>query len=142
MLDTGRDFAIIDFEGEPGRPLAERRVKQSPLVDVAGMLRSFSYAASGTLVRRAGGGRGRCRDDRPPRAVGAGLDRVGVGVLPGGLPVDRGAAPMLPPDDEGWAVLLDAFLLQKALYELDYELNNRPAWVGIPLQGIVALLRE
>jgi trehalose synthase-fused probable maltokinase len=142
VLDTGRDFAIIDFEGEPGRPLAERRVKQSPLVDVAGMLRSFSYAASGTLVRRAGGGDvGAATIARLEPWVGAWTAWVSASFL-AGYRATVGAAPMLPPDDEGWAALLDAFLLQKALYELDYELNNRPAWVGIPLQGIVGLLRE
>jgi predicted trehalose synthase len=52
-----------------------------------------------------------------------------------------GGADILPPDDDGWAALLDAFLLQKAIYELEYELNNRPGWVGIPLQGIVGVLR-
>jgi trehalose synthase-fused probable maltokinase len=141
VLDTGRDFAIIDFEGEPGRPLAERRVKQSPLVDVAGMLRSFSYAAAGTLVRRAGGGDvGAARVARLEPWVEAWTAWVSASFL-AGYRATAGDAPMLPPDDAGWAALLDAFLLQKALYELDYELNNRPAWVGIPLQGIVGLLR-
>ncbi len=141
VLDTVRDFAIIDFEGEPGRPLAERRVKQSPLVDVAGMLRSFSYAASGTLVRRAGGGEvGAATITRLEPWVHAWTAWVSAAFL-AGYRSTVGAAPMLPPDDEGWATLLEAFLLQKALYELEYELNNRPAWVGIPLQGIVGLLR-
>lgn len=142
VLDTGQDFTIIDFEGEPGRPLAERRVKQSPLVDVAGMLRSFSYAASGTLVRRAGGGEvGAATVARLEPWVRAWAAWVSAAFL-AGYRDTAGTAPMLPPDDEGWATLLDAFLLQKALYELDYELNNRPRWVGIPLQGIVGLLRE
>lgn len=142
VLDTGQDFTIIDFEGEPGRPLAERRVKQSPLVDVAGMLRSFSYAASGTLVRRAGGGEvGAATVARLEPWVRAWAAWVSAAFL-AGYRATAGTAPMLPPDDEGWAILLDAFLLQKALYELDYELNNRPPWVGIPLQGIVGLLRE
>lgn len=142
VLDAGRDFAIIDFEGEPGRPIAERRMKQSPLVDVAGMLRSFSYAAAGTLVRRAGGGDvGAATVARLEPWVEAWTAWVSASFL-AGYRATVGAAPMLPPDDDGWAVLLDAFLLQKALYELDYELNNRPAWVGIPLQGIVGLLRE
>jgi trehalose synthase-fused probable maltokinase len=141
VLDTGRDFAIIDFEGEPGRPLAERRVKQSPLVDVAGMLRSFSYAAAGTLVRRAGGGDvGAATVARLEPWVVAWTAWVSASFLAGYRATAR-EAPMLPADDAGWAALLDAFLLQKALYELDYELNNRPAWVGIPLRGIVGLLR-
>jgi len=142
VLDAGRDFAIIDFEGEPGRPIAERRTKQSPLVDVAGMLRSFSYAAAGTLVRRAGGGDvGAATIARLEPWVEAWTAWVSASFL-AGYRETVGDAPMLPPDDDGWAVLLEAFLLQKALYELDYELNNRPAWVGIPLQGILGLLRE
>ena len=140
MLYTGRDVAIVDFEGEPGRPLSQRRLKRSALTDVAGMLRSFQYAASGSLFRTKSSGSVRPED-------AAGLDVwarfwytwVSAAFLRGYRQATEGAR-FLPDDDTAWAVLLDAFLLQKAFYELNYELNNRPEWVSIPLQGIVSLL--
>jgi maltose alpha-D-glucosyltransferase/alpha-amylase len=141
VLSTGRDFVIIDFEGEPGRPLSERRIKRSPLVDVAGMLRSFSYAASGTLVQRAGGGTVRAEDVARLEPWARAWTAWASAAFLAGYRATAGDAAILPPDDERWAALLDAFLLQKAFYELEYELNNRPGWVGIPLQGIVGLLR-
>jgi maltose alpha-D-glucosyltransferase/alpha-amylase len=141
VLYTGRDFVIIDFEGEPGRPLSERRIKRSPLVDVAGMLRSFSYAASGTLIRRAGGGSVRAQDVGQLEPWARAWTAWVSAAFLAGYRATAGASEILPATDDGWAVLLDAFLLQKALYELDYEVNNRPAWVGIPVQGIVGLLR-
>ncbi len=139
VLYTGGDFVIIDFEGEPGRPLRERRLKASPLVDVAGMLRSFSYAASSALIQRGSG-----------RTQGSGAASLepwaqawtawASGAFLAGYRAVAAGAEILPADDFRWAALLDAFMLQKAVYELEYELNNRPAWVGIPLRGIVGLL--
>jgi maltose alpha-D-glucosyltransferase/alpha-amylase len=142
VLDTGRDFAIIDFEGEPGRPLPERRIKRSPLVDVAGMLRSFSYAASGTLIQRADAGAVRPEDVARLDPWAQAWTAWASAAFLGGYRTVVGAGPILPAADADWAALLDAFLLQKALYELEYEVNNRPAWVGIPLRGIAGLLRR
>ena len=140
VLYTGRDIAIIDFEGEPGRPLSQRRLKRSALTDVAGMLRSFHYAASGSLFRTKSSGSVRPED-------AAGLDVwarhwylwVSATFLRGYREATLDAD-FLPTSDEEWAVLLDALLLQKAFYELTYELNNRPDWVSIPLQGILSLV--
>jgi maltose alpha-D-glucosyltransferase/alpha-amylase len=140
VLHTGRDFVFIDFEGEPGRPLSERLLKRSPLTDVAGMIRSFHYAASGSLIRKKNSG-----SVRPEDAVALDVWArywyvwTSASFLRGYRHATLGAA-FLPSDVEDWAVLLDALLLQKAFYELSYELNTRPDWVTIPLQGIVTLL--
>jgi maltose alpha-D-glucosyltransferase / alpha-amylase len=130
VLWTGGDFVIIDFEGEPARPLAERRLKRWPLRDVAGMLRSFDYAANTAL-------RPRHRGD--PAAAREWLQRVSIAYL-AAYYATAGPATFLPADETGRAVLLDTFLLEKALYEVRYELNNRPDWVGIPLRGILGLM--
>ncbi len=140
ILHTGRDLVIIDFEGEPTRPLSERRLKRSALRDVAGMLRSFHYASYGSLLRPEMGA-----EIRPENV--AALDGwvrtwnrwVGATFLAGYREATDGA-PFLPADDGEWATLLDAFLLEKACYELTYELNNRPGWVAIPIRGILQLL--
>ena len=140
VLSTGRDFVIIDFEGEPARPLSQRRVKRSPLRDVAGMLRSLHYAAyAASLGLVAGVDPG----DFPPLEPWARFWHLWVSraYLTGYLAVADGS-PLLPAAHEERRVLLDAFLLDKALYELLYELNNRPTWVGIPLRGILQLLDE
>jgi maltose alpha-D-glucosyltransferase / alpha-amylase len=140
ILHTGRDFVFIDFEGEPGRPLSERLLKRSPLTDVAGMIRSFHYAASGSLIRTKSSGSVR-PEDAATLDVWARYWYIwtSASFLRGYRHATEGAS-FLPADDEEWAILLDALLLQKAFYELNYELNNRPDWVTIPLQGIVTLL--
>jgi maltose alpha-D-glucosyltransferase/alpha-amylase len=130
VLWTGGDFMIIDFEGEPARPLAERRLKRWPLRDVAGMLRSFDYAVHTALRPRRKG---------DPALGKAWLEKVTATYL-GAYYETAGAASFLPPDETGRKVLLEAFLLEKALYEVRYELNNRPTWVGIPLKGIRSLM--
>ena len=136
VLYTGRDFVIIDFEGEPGRAMSERRFKRSPLRDVAGMLRSFDYAASYALRS----GRVRADDIRQLRPAAdlwvqwvqaAFLDEYLTTIAPANL---------LPRVDRDLRLLLDFSLLDKAVYELGYELNNRPAWVHVPLEGILRLL--
>ncbi len=141
VLSTGRDVVIIDFEGEPARPLSERRRRRSALVDVAGMLRSFHYAAYGALRDPAVAG------SSGPAAALAALEPwvhfwyqwVAATYLRGYRQA-AGDAIFVPSTDEEFARLLDAFLLEKAIYELAYELNNRPDWVGIPLHGIRELL--
>jgi maltose alpha-D-glucosyltransferase/alpha-amylase len=138
VLWTGRDFVIIDFEGEPARPLGERRIKRSPLRDVAGMLRSFHYAAYTALARETSDP----VSDNPAFLEPWALfwyQRVGATFLqayldatpPGGI---------LPPEGQQMRVLLEVFMLEKALYELRYELNNRPEWARIPIQGILQQL--
>jgi maltose alpha-D-glucosyltransferase/alpha-amylase len=142
VLYTGKDFVIIDFEGEPARPLSERRLKRSALRDVAGMLRSFRYATRVALVEQAATGLIHSR----PEAI-AGLEVwgrlwtlwVSAVFLKAYLAV-AGETPLIPRNRGELQVLLDAFLLEKAMYELAYELNNRPDWVRIPIQGILELL--
>jgi maltose alpha-D-glucosyltransferase/alpha-amylase len=139
ILSTGRDFVIIDFEGEPGRPLSERRLKRLPLTDVAGMLRSFDYAASGRLLQANGAPSIRRQDVANLEAwVRHWYIWVSAAFLRGYR--DATANEFLPADQDQAAILLDALLLQKAFYELNYELNNRPDWVTIPLRGILSLL--
>jgi trehalose synthase-fused probable maltokinase len=126
-LWTGEDWVVLDFEGEPARSLPERRRKRSPLRDVAGMLRSFAYAASATSLLRA--------VDPPAewevRARTEFLDgyrsTIDPTLVPAGSAMDR---------------LLAVFELEKAVYELRYELNNRPDWVKIPVAGILRMLEE
>jgi maltose alpha-D-glucosyltransferase/alpha-amylase len=140
VLYTGKDFVLIDFEGEPARPLSERRLKRSPLRDVAGMLRSFHYAVCAAL--RDHEARGLLR---PEQATVLGpwasfwQQWVAATFLRGYLEV-AGEASFVPTAREELQVLLDAHLLEKAVYELGYELNNRPEWVGIPLQGILQVM--
>ena len=123
-----RGWVILDFEGEPARPLPERRRKRSPLRDVAGMLRSFAYAASAAEQHRGAP----AAADWEARARAAFLDGYFE-------TVDHS---LLPPGADATARLLSVFELEKAVYELRYELNNRPDWVGIPVAGIVRLLSD
>ncbi|HYP41631.1 MAG TPA: putative maltokinase, partial [Chloroflexia bacterium] len=132
VLYTGSDFAIIDFEGEPVRSLAERRRKHSPLKDVAGMLRSFHYAAYAALFSELEKGADTQRHE--PLASAWGL-WVSAAFLREYLAVARQGS-FLPANEEDLRVLLDAHILEKAVYELIYELNNRPNWVRIPLQAL------
>jgi maltose alpha-D-glucosyltransferase/alpha-amylase len=132
VLLTRNDFVLIDFEGEPGHSLEERRSKQSPLRDVAGMLRSFSYVEHSAL-------RGVAHDDvelakLAPLARGWAAE-VRAAFLDAYDAAARGASlyDALTPG----AGLLGLFELEKALYELRYEIGNRPAWAGVPMQGIL-----
>ena len=135
VLIAQNDVVIIDFEGEPTRPLEERVARTSPLRDVAGMLRSFDYAAAAALRRRLDLGDeeararelldGWLKDTREAflAAYGAGME--GAGLLP-----------------EDWRPMLDLFLIQKAAYEVDYELKMRPDWASIPIRGLLDLAGE
>jgi maltose alpha-D-glucosyltransferase / alpha-amylase len=140
ILFTGSDFVIIDFEGEPARPLAERRKKRSPLQDVAGMLRSFHYAAYAPLLQQDSGKK---LSEEELQALGDWARYwqrwVSAIFLKTYLDV-AGNSDFIPKDREELALLLDLYLLDKAVYELGYELNNRPTWVRIPLDGISQLL--
>lgn len=140
VLYTGSDFVIIDFEGEPARPLGERRMKHSPLKDVAGMLRSFHYAAYAALFNHTPGGTPDERRRWLEGWVGLWYDWVAASYLQEYLLVARDYT-FLPADRHTLGLLLDSYLLEKAIYELVYELNNRPDWIQIPLQGILQLVR-
>ena len=122
------DWVILDFEGEPARSLPERRRKRSPLRDVAGMLRSFAYAASAVELLRGGitppGWEERARTE----FLEAYLESVDPTIVPSGR--------------EAFDRLLSVFELEKAVYELRYELNSRPDWLSIPVAGILRLLEQ
>src|SRR5262249_47544308 len=126
VIWTGDDWVVIDFEGEPARPLHERRRKRSPLRDVAGMLRSFAYASNAAMLTRGIDPPETWEQDARERFLEACLATVDASLLPPGRDsIDR---------------LLTVFELEKAVYELRYELDNRPEWVVIPVSGILRLL--
>jgi maltose alpha-D-glucosyltransferase/alpha-amylase len=139
VLFTGKDFVIIDFEGEPERPVGERRIKTSPLRDVAGMIRSFHYASHAALL-----GRVPFVVVQSDKAHAAELWLqmwyiwTAASFLKSYL-AEASRAAFLPPDQDELQTLLNAHLLEKTLYELGYELNNRPDWVKIPIEGILHL---
>jgi maltose alpha-D-glucosyltransferase / alpha-amylase len=136
VLRVKTDFVILDFEGEPTRPLADRRSKQSPLKDVAAMLRSFSYATyaslTGYATRHAG-------DVANLERWAQLWERSAAGEFLRAYRQTAEGANFVPAATEDFRALLDIFLLNKVLYEVFYELNSRPAWVRIPLLGILSL---
>jgi maltose alpha-D-glucosyltransferase/alpha-amylase len=142
MLCAGNDYYIIDFEGEPMRSIGERRLKRSPLKDVAGMIRSYHYAveaaATGPISRLDLTIEQR-RELEPWGQFWR--DWVVSSFLSSYIPAVR-EANLIPHEDAEVNHMLQAFLLEKAIYEIDYELNNRPDWVGIPLKGILQILKS
>jgi maltose alpha-D-glucosyltransferase/alpha-amylase len=135
------DFVLLDFEGEPARPLSQRRRKQSPLKDVAGMLRSFSYAAFAGLKAFQDEIAARSRptsDEISTKWAQAWQNWASEAFIRGYRETISKNPDILPSPKETQA-LLDAFVLEKALYELQYELNNRPTWIHIPIAGILSL---
>jgi maltose alpha-D-glucosyltransferase / alpha-amylase len=137
LLFTGKDFVVIDFEGEPARSLAERRGKRSALVDVAGMLRSLDYAA--IVASKTGEFR---PEDRSRLGAWSQFWVYWVSLaFLNGYFTAAGQAGFLPASKEDLKLLLDLYVLQKAIYELTYELNNRPDWVNVPIRGIIEILQ-
>ncbi len=140
VLYTGQDFFIIDFEGEPARPLSERQRKSSALQDVAGMLRSLHYAPYAALRSRSAGPFGHPAEAVPQDGWARAWHRwASIAFLNGYLSA-AGQATFLPQSPSELQRLLDIYLLDKAIYEMVYELNNRPDWITIPLEGILQLL--
>ncbi len=138
VLFTGKDFMIMDFEGEPARSLGERRGKASALRDVAGMLRSLHYASFAALFNlRERGAPVKIENAEPWRALWYAWS--GAAFLRGYMSVTAECA-FMPRETEELVILLEAYTLEKAIYELGYELNNRPDWIGIPLQGILEIM--
>ena len=131
------DFYLIDFEGEPARPIAERRAKQSPMKDVAGMLRSFSYAAYAGLFAHSATRPGQFAELEPWARLWQ--TWASAAFLTGYL-ATAGHALIVPADQAQRNALLQLFMLDKAFYELNYELNNRPDWVRIPLAAILDVI--
>jgi maltose alpha-D-glucosyltransferase / alpha-amylase len=137
VLLTTDDFVIVDFEGEPARSLPERRARHSPLRDVAGMLRSFSYAAAVALDRATIE-----RPDDRARMLAPLADwrtQTMTAFYRAYVATIRGASSW-PDDDRTATQLVRLFGLEKVLYELRYELANRPDWVRIPLAGLLERL--
>ena len=132
VLETGGDFIIIDFEGEPARSLAERRMKRSPLRDVAGMLRSFHYAAHTALAQHP---------SVKPGSAERWVREISRTFLDAYFATAKGAS-FIPENPAARQMLLDVHLLEKAIYEVAYELNHRPDWVFIPLSGIAQILEN
>jgi len=139
VLFTGKDFVILDFEGEPAKAYSERRLKRAALRDVAGMIRSFHYAAYAGLLL----------DDKISETDAEKLipyaeqwyHYMSGFFMKGYLETVQGTQ-IVPKDKESLDILLQTFLLEKAVYELNYELNNRPAWVIIPIRGIKAIMGD
>jgi maltose alpha-D-glucosyltransferase/alpha-amylase len=138
VLHTGRDFVILDFEGEPARPMSERKLKRSALRDVAGMMRSFQYAAYSALWQPA------MRTEDVPfleRWADIWYRLMSSVFLQNYLQTTSGAV-FVPKNFDDFQILLEAYLLDKAVYEIGYELNNRPDWVIIPIRGIKHILKS
>jgi maltose alpha-D-glucosyltransferase/alpha-amylase len=136
VLLARNDFVIIDFEGEPARPLAERRIKHTPLRDVAGILRSFDYAARTTMLR--------CTQAQPEQreAIAAavrGWREAAAAAFLRGYRRATAEVPSVPADPGVMEDFLILFVLEKMLYELRYELDNRPDWAAIPLAALADL---
>jgi maltose alpha-D-glucosyltransferase/alpha-amylase len=137
VLVVADDFKLIDFEGEPGRPLSERRRKALPLRDVAGMLRSINYVAVAAL---RGATHDRAEDTSALEPLARDWERRCIEAFLSGYRQAITGCPSYPSDAEHAQQLLDLFVLEKAFYEISYELANRPAWVRIPLEGIRSIL--
>ena len=136
VLRTADDFVIIDFEGEPARPLTERREKASPLKDVAGMLRSLDYAVA--TLRQSGHDAG---------TDGASIEEWGARAREAFLngyrtTLDNDDSTRVPHNARDFLAALDLFLIEKALYEIRYELDNRPGWLEIPLGALEKLTAQ
>jgi len=138
LLYTGKDFVILDFEGEPARALSERKLKRSALRDVAGMMRSFQYAAYSALWQPA------MRSEDVPfleRWADLWYRQISSVFLHSYLKTTANAI-FVPQNSDDLQIMLEAYLLDKAVYEIGYELNNRPDWVVIPIRGIKHILKS
>nr|EDZ38449.1 MAG: Probable alpha amylase, catalytic region [Leptospirillum sp. Group II '5-way CG'] len=132
LVTAGDDAVFLDFEGEPALPIDERRKKSSPLIDVAGMLRSFHYLVASSRPEES--------DERWERWLSAWLPAQSRRFWESWRRrMDSGTVRLLG-EEEPTNALLTLFLIRKCLYEIEYEINNRPAWIGIPLEGLQALL--
>ncbi|MBI5573946.1 MAG: maltose alpha-D-glucosyltransferase [Elusimicrobia bacterium] len=137
VLFTGNDFIIIDFEGEPMRSLSERRLKRSPLMDIAGMIRSFHYAAYTSLNKNTTVKIENISEIEQWAVLW--YNYVAGAFLRSYFDTVK-EMPFIPQDKEELKIMLDAFILEKAVYELGYEINNRPEWITIPIKGMKRLL--
>ena len=132
-------FMVIDFEGEPARPLEERRRKASPLRDVAGMIRSFAYAAASATMEAGGVGTSAVIETRAARWERDVRQRFLDAYLAPPSAGDGAIPHLLPGSAEDTLHLLTLFEIEKMFYELSYEIDNRPNWAWIPMRGIARL---
>jgi maltose alpha-D-glucosyltransferase / alpha-amylase len=140
ILVAGDDAILIDFEGEPSKPLAERRSKGSPLRDVAGLLRSFDYAAA--TIAREPAPAGLPTADRRDELLGHFVTVASASFLEGYRRASAAAEHKWVPNVRSAKALIELFLIEKAAYEIGYEAGNRPAWIGIPLRGLTLLAKR
>jgi maltose alpha-D-glucosyltransferase/alpha-amylase len=140
ILVAGDDAILIDFEGEPSKPLAERRGKGSPLRDIAGLLRSFDYAAA--TIAREPAPAGLPTADRRDELLGHFVTMASASFLEGYRTAAAAAEHKWVPDLRSATALIELFLIEKAAYEIGYEAGNRPAWIGIPLRGLIMLAKR
>jgi maltose alpha-D-glucosyltransferase/alpha-amylase len=139
VLVTGKDFVILDFEGEPARSYSERRLKRSPLRDVAGMIRSFHYAAYSSLL---------LNDHLRKKEVAKLMPYAELwyhymsGFFMKAYLETVKDTGFIPDEKEDLEVMMQTYILEKAIYELNYELNNRPDWVLIPLRSIKSIMEK
>jgi maltose alpha-D-glucosyltransferase / alpha-amylase len=139
VLFTGKDFYIIDFEGEPARSFSERRLKRSPLRDVAGMLRSFHYATYSALFKHTA----IRQEDVEILEKWAELWYHYIsGIFIKNYLQAVAKTKLIPDNQEDLETMLNTYILEKAVYELNYELNNRPDWVIIPVKGIKSIMQQ
>jgi len=139
VLFTGNDFVIIDFEGEPARSISERRLKRSALRDIAGMVRSFHYAAYTALMTN----KTLSPENIQSLKIWADLwYQVTTGVFINTYLNIVNEAPFMPKEKDELKMMLDAYILEKAIYEVAYELNNRPEWVSMPIHAITQLIAD
>ncbi len=142
VLWTGRDFVFIDFEGEPARALGERRIKRTPLVDLAGLVRSFDYARAASLVELEERGL-LSEHDRPhAEAWAQWWSRTMTDTFVSSYFEAMDGSDLLPPDPADRADLLRLCLIEKAMYEVRYELDSRPDWARFPLEALLDLQRQ
>jgi maltose alpha-D-glucosyltransferase/alpha-amylase len=141
VLHTGSDFVVVNFEGDHSRPMSERRIKRTPIKDVASMIRSFYYAAHAVLFNHVPGIiPHRDADPRLEKWATAWSQCVSALFLSGYLET-AGSADFLPRTELELKALLDAYTLEKGLIEIAFELEHRPDWLRIPLRGVLEQLQ-
>ena len=140
LLHTGKDFFIIDFEGEPGWTLSQRRIKRSPLRDIAGMIRSFDYVADSTLRHHAEASNLHPDQFRALEPWARFWVRQVSADFLGAYLVATAKSDLLPKTRPGLAALLEAFLLDQAIIEMSRELQRRSESIRVPLEGILEIV--
>jgi maltose alpha-D-glucosyltransferase/alpha-amylase len=140
ILVVTNDAYIIDFEGEPSKPLSVRRGKNSPMRDVAGLLRSFHYAAAAAKISYDAGPTVLGSDYK--KALTRFVNDASNNFLKAYRTVEASSSPQWSGSESAELALLDLFLLEKSAYEICYEAANRPAWLSIPLGGFVEIIKR